>query len=260
MKKDSAQDVPHKDPEESTPDTHQGILEPSAPAYHMGQESSKVKVSKPITAFTSSSDDKLVAIALEKRINIYTRVGGTFQLVDESGEEPSNILQLSFAPNPTIARGYTLVSSSDHIKLWYLNNQGTILDPSGGRKVDISQLSTEAASGITVKLMGSHWWKPNEPAILSIQQGIKDTLSKALDIHTSERQTKLEGNTAIFSPDGRFLICFTQAELGETTQRRPSRIIVWDDISKKTSMRSTRSLGRFSVGRNKSRLKTHRSH
>ncbi|XRM43236.1 hypothetical protein ABZX51_006431 [Aspergillus tubingensis] len=170
MKKDSAQDVPHKDPEESTPDTHQGILEPSAPAYHMGQESSRVKVSKPITAFTSSSDDKLVAIALEKRINIYTRVGGTFQLVDESGEEPSNILQLSFAPNPTIARGYTLVSSSDHIKLWYLNNQGTILDPSGGRKVDISQLSTEAASGITVKLMGSHWWKPNEPAILSIRQ------------------------------------------------------------------------------------------
>ncbi|GLB10172.1 hypothetical protein AtubIFM57258_006573 [Aspergillus tubingensis] len=231
-RKASAQDVPHKDPEESTPETHQGRLEPSAPTHRIGQESFKVKVSKSITALALSSDHKLVAIALEKCINIYTRGGGTFQLVDEFGEEPSNILQLSFAPNATVAGGYILVSSSDHIKLWYLNNQGTILDPSGGRKVDISQLSTEAASGITVKLMGNHWWKSNEPAILSIQQGIKDTLSKVLDIHTSERQTKLEGNTALFSPDGRFMLCFTQAELGETTQRRPSRIIVWDDITK----------------------------
>lgn len=231
-RKVSAQDVPHKDPEESTPETRQGRLEPSAPAHRMGQESSNVKVSKSITALALSSDGKLVAIALEKRINTYTRVGRFFELVDESGEEPSNILQLSLAPNATRAGGYILASISDHVKLWYLNNQGKFLDPSDGRKVDISQLSTEAASGITAKLMGAHWCKQNETAILSIQQGFKDTLTKALDIHTSERQTKLEGNTAIFSPDGRFLICFTQAEFGETTKRNPSRIIVWDNVTK----------------------------
>ncbi|PWY66252.1 hypothetical protein BO83DRAFT_410619 [Aspergillus eucalypticola CBS 122712] len=208
-RKVSAQNVPHKDPEESSPETRQGRLEPSAPAHRMGQEGSKVKGSKSITALALSSDHNLIAIALEKRINTYTQVGRYFELVDETGEEPSNILQLSLAPNATRAGEYILASSSsDH-------------------------LSTEAASGITAKLMDAHWWKQNETAILSIQQGIKDTLTKALDIHTSERQTKLEGNTAIFSPDGRFLLCFTQAEFfGETTERNPSRIIVWDNVTK----------------------------
>lgn len=64
----------------------------------MGQESSEVKVSGSITALALSSDDKLIAIALEKRIDIYTRVGSTFQLVENSEGEPSNILQLSFSP------------------------------------------------------------------------------------------------------------------------------------------------------------------
>ncbi|GCB20920.1 uncharacterized WD repeat-containing protein alr2800 [Aspergillus awamori] len=176
----------------------------------MGQESSKVKVSGSITALALSPDDKLIAIALEKRIDIYTRVGSTFQLIDNSEGEPSNILQLSFAPNVARTARYILVSSADQVKVWYLNSEGKILDPSGGQKVDISQLSTEAAKGITTKLICTHGWRQKEEAILSIQQAIKDTLSQALDIHTNEHQTELEGNTAFFSPDGRFLICFTR--------------------------------------------------
>lgn len=176
----------------------------------MGQESSKVKVSGSITALALSPDDKLIAIALEKRINIYTRAGSTFQLFDNSEGEPWNILQLSFAPNVASTGGYILVSSADQVKVWYLNSEGKILDPSGGQKVDISQLSTEVAKGITTKLICTHGWRQNEEAILSIQQAIKDTLSQALDIHTSEHQTELEGYTALFSPDGKFMICFNQ--------------------------------------------------
>ncbi|KAL7657784.1 hypothetical protein ACMYSQ_003939 [Aspergillus niger] len=164
----------------------------------MGQESSEVKVSGSITALALSSDDKLIAIALEKRIDIYTGVGSTFQLVENSEGEPSNILQLSFSPN------------------W--------------SKVDISELSTEAAKGITTKLICTHGWGQNEEAILSIQQAIKDTLSKALDTHKSEHQTKLEGNTALFSPDGKFMICFNQDDAFtiDIGLRRFSRVIVWD--------------------------------
>ncbi|CAK97111.1 WD40 repeat-like protein [Aspergillus niger ATCC 13496] len=218
-RKASGQDVPHID-SENTLETHQGILEPSAPAHRMGQESSKVKVSGSITALALSSDDKLIAIALEKRIDIYTRVGSTFQLVDNSEEGPSDILQLSFAPNV----------ATDQVKVWYLNSEGKILDPSGGQKVDISELSTEAAEGITTKLICTHGWGQNEEAILSIQQAIKDTLSKALDTHKSEHQTKLEGNTALFSPDGKFMICFNQDDAFaiDIELRRFSRVIVWD--------------------------------
>ncbi|GKZ71683.1 hypothetical protein AnigIFM50267_007725 [Aspergillus niger] len=227
-RKASGQDVPHID-SENTLETHQGILEPSASAHRMGQESSKVKVSGSITALALSSDDKLIAIALEKRINIYTRVGSTFQLVDNSEGEPSNILHLSFAPNVARTGRYILVSSADQVKVWYLNSEGKILDPSGGQKVDISELSTEAAEGITTKLIFTHGWRQNEEAILSIQQAIKDTLNRALDTHKSVRQTKLEGNTALFSPDGRFLMCFTRDKAFDTRIMpcRSPRITVW---------------------------------
>ncbi|PYH33086.1 WD40 repeat domain-containing protein [Aspergillus neoniger CBS 115656] len=235
-RKASAQDVPHGDPEESTPETHQGILEPSAPTHRMGHESSKLKASKSITALGLSSDDKLITIALEKRISIYKRVGSTFKFIDESGEEPINILQLSFAPNAT----------TDKIKVWYLNSEGKILDPSGVQKVDMLQLSTEAAEGITTKLVRTHGWRLNEKAILPIQQAIKDTLSKALDTHMSEYQTKLEGNTALFSPDGKFMICFTQDEAFRTKEpRHLQEIIVWDIEARRPRHNLTSNSGTF---------------
>ncbi|OJJ78314.1 hypothetical protein ASPBRDRAFT_113000 [Aspergillus brasiliensis CBS 101740] len=231
----SGRDAPHREPE-NNPETSQGILEPSAPAHRMGQQSCKVKLPGSITALALSSDDKLVSVAIGKDISIYTRLGATFQLVDESGGNPSNILQLSFSPSATRAGGYILVSSADQVKLWILDSEGKILDPSGGQKVDICQLSTEVAEGIVTKLVCTHGWRQNEEASLSIQQAIKVTLSRALETHNSEHQTKLEGNTALFCRDGRFMICLTQDEAFETRTRpcRFPRIIIWDLEARRT--------------------------
>ncbi|PWY79407.1 WD40 repeat-like protein [Aspergillus sclerotioniger CBS 115572] len=214
----------------NTPEFRKEIA-PDTIVHNLGEESIKVQLQGPATALALSPDDRLIAVAVGGEIHIYYWSGAASKGTEIVHKHLGTMKELVFAPNLTVSGGYLLVSSADCVKVWDIDNEGRVLDPAGGFRVDPAKLSTEAAGDLVAKLVHDHGLEKDEDACLSIDGDLRELLSKAVDKHTHEHQIVLKGNMAIFSPDGKFMICITrdkkfekQVDLGPSPN-----IITWDD-------------------------------